>query len=98
MSHYEAILIPTSKWTDATIISAPAVSAIQCGLLCSKQEREDKVCHEFKFEAGVCEMSGAWIHEATGQSSMTVFRKIIGQYNRYNLEMLMERCCDRYLR
>ena len=79
MSHYEAILIPTSKWTDATIISAPAVSAIQCGLLCSKQEREDKVCHEFKFEEGVCEMSVAWIPETTETPSTTVFRKIIGQ-------------------
>ena len=80
MTHYKAIIIPSSKWTEATITSAPAVSAIQCGLRCSKQKKEDKVCHQFKFEDGVCEMSGAWICGTTETSSMTVFREIIGQF------------------
>ena len=85
MTHYEHIFIPTSKWTEASTTSGPAESAIHCGLRCSKQVH--RVCHKFKFEDGVCEVSGEWIQETTEKPSTTVFRKIIGQFSTENINL-----------
>jgi hypothetical protein len=62
VTNYEAILVPTNKWTQVTTASMAAKTAIHCGLMCSRQKKPDKMCLEFKFEDSIakCLTPGFW--------------------------------------
>ena len=79
VTHYEAVSVPTSAWTGTSPATVAAPSAIHCGLVCSKRGASGKKCLQFKFEDGVCQMSG-WIPATSLQPSTMFFRAIIGLF------------------
>ena len=59
VEHYEPVLVPASRWTDESITSAPAESAIHCASSCQLREKSGgPKCLQFSFHDGVRKLSG----------------------------------------
>ena len=57
VKEYKAVVVREDYWVNSVSSTAPAVSAVHCGLLCMKKYD----CYGLRYEDGVCQLSDSRI-------------------------------------
>ena len=57
VKEYKAVVVREDYWVTSVSSTAPAVSAVHCGLLCMKKYD----CYGLRYEDGVCQLSDSRI-------------------------------------
>ena len=61
VKEYKAVVVREDYWVNSISSTAPARSAVHCGILCKKKGD----CYGLRYEDGVCNLSDSWIQTTT---------------------------------